>query len=83
MDIELLRKIEKEHEYVITLAEFKIELVNEFNYLVEYHLYKLNEKIEIYEKSLQTSNVTLSIPNLSSMDAFETTSVAASTSTII
>ena len=80
MDIELLRKIEKEHEYLVTLADLKIELVNECNYLVEYHLNRLNEKIEVYEKSLQNTNVTLSIPNLSSIDAFETTSVAASTS---
>jgi hypothetical protein len=53
---DLLKQIDKEHENLIYLSNHKIELVNEANYLIEYHSKKLNEIIENFEKYLQNTN---------------------------
>jgi hypothetical protein len=49
---EILKQIEKEYSNLVTLSDHKIEIENEINYLSEYHLKKLTENIENYEKSI-------------------------------
>jgi hypothetical protein len=77
LDQDLVKQIEKEQDYIITLADHKIEFINECNYLAEYHLAKLNEKIDLYEKSLQNANIpiTLSLPIMNTIDTFDSISV--------
>lgn len=49
---EILKQIEKEYSNLVTLSDHKIDIENEINYLSEFHVKKLSEIIENYEKSL-------------------------------
>jgi hypothetical protein len=51
-DNEILRQIEREYSNIVTLSDHKYDIENEINYLSEYHVKKLSEIIENYEKSL-------------------------------
>jgi hypothetical protein len=77
LDQDIIKQIEKEQDYLITLADHKIEIVNECNYLADYNLSRLNEKIDLYEKSLQNANIpiSLSLPVMNTIDTFDSISI--------
>ena len=52
-ELDILNQIEKEHNSALNLSDYKLELVNELKYLLEYHVKKLGEIIENFEKSIQ------------------------------
>lgn len=54
---ELLKQIDNENDHLISLTDEKIELVSEASFLInDFHLKKLNEIIESFEKNLQSSS---------------------------
>lgn len=52
-----MSQIEKEYDYLKTLSDHKIKLQEEISYLSDFHLKKLNEIIENYEKNIHASNL--------------------------
>ncbi len=51
----LKKDISSLFEYLETLTEHKLKLQDEMSYLTDYHLKKLNEIIENYEKNVEVS----------------------------